>query len=99
VALAPISARAPGTARTSRYARAVASPIAYRCGLPPYGYGHHRAPDPRFCGEGVSSAIQQWLAAQAAGNVTGFADRCPGCPVVVQAAKALGIVEQAVGRR
>jgi hypothetical protein len=37
--------------------------------LLPDGFGHHRAPDPRFCGEEVSTAIQQRLAAQAAGNV------------------------------
>jgi len=97
-ALAPISARAPGTARTSRYARALVSPIAYGFGLLPDGCGHHRAPDPRFCGEEVSGAIRQRLAAQAAGNVTGFADRGPGCLVIVQVAEVLGVVEQAVGQ-
>src|SRR5215469_6913608 len=60
-ALAPISARAAGTARTSRYARAVVSPIAGRCG----GLGaecyHRRDPDPQFCGRNVNSPVQQLL--------------------------------------
>ena len=97
-ALAPISARAPGMARTSRYARAVVSPIAYGCGLLPDACGHHRAPDPQFCGDEISSAIQQRLAAQAAGDITGFADRGPGRLVIVQVAEVLGVVEQAVGQ-
>src|SRR5919198_4508852 len=95
-ALAPIRARAPGRARTSRYAREDISPIAYG-GFLPYGCGHHPAADPRFCGEEVSSAIQQRLAAQAGGNVTGFAEHSPSCLVIVQAAEILGVVEQAVG--
>jgi hypothetical protein len=97
-ALAPISARASGTARTSRYARAVVSPIAYGCGLLPAGYGHHRGPDPRLCGEEVSGAIQQRLAAQAAGDVAGFADYGPDCLVTIQVAEVLGVVEQAAGQ-
>ena len=42
--------------------------------------------------------IQQRLAAQAAGNVTGFADYGPGCLATVQVAEVLGVVEQAVGQ-
>src|SRR5262249_35293369 len=41
-ALAPISARAPGIPRTSRYARVVVSPIAGRCWGLGAGCRHHR---------------------------------------------------------
>src|SRR5579863_7444698 len=49
--LAPISARAPGTARTSRYARTLASPIACRYRCLRTGCPRHRGLDPLFCGE------------------------------------------------
>src|SRR6516164_3253632 len=65
-ALAPISARAPGIARTSRYARAAVSPLRT---------GEDCC---RFSGQEVSSEIQRRLAAQPVGRVAGFADR-DGC--------------------
>src|SRR5580692_11527796 len=49
-ALAPISARAPGIARTSRYARTVGSAIAYDCRFLRPRCRHHRGPDLRLCG-------------------------------------------------
>src|SRR5215472_15779735 len=65
-ALAPISARAAGIPRTSRYARAVVSPIAGRYrGLGP-GSHHHLDPDPQFCGRNGNSPVQQLLARQGA---------------------------------
>ena len=69
-----------------------------RRGLLPDGCGHPRAPDPRFCGEEISSAIQQRLAAQTASDVAGFADRGPGCLVIGQVAEVFGVVERAVGQ-
>src|SRR6266516_1019455 len=96
-ALAPISARAPGTARTSRYARTVDSPIAYVCGLLWAVCRHHRDPDPRFCGEEVSGAVEQRLAAQAVCNVAGFADGCLGRVGIAHVHGLLGVIEQAKG--
>src|SRR5271156_647780 len=61
-ALAPISARASGTARTSRYARSVVSPIAGGGGFLGARCRHHRRPDPRFCEGNVNSPVQQLLA-------------------------------------
>src|SRR5215467_2445498 len=95
-ALAPIRARAPGIARTSRYARAVGSAIAYGCGFLWPGCRHHRGPDPRFCAGEVSGAIQQGLAAQPGGAGAGLADRRFGGFGITQADEVLGVVEQAV---
>src|SRR5215469_4238213 len=63
-ALAPISARAAGIPRTSRYARALVSAIAGRCGGREAGCHHHRDPDPQFCGRTVNSPFQRLLARQ-----------------------------------
>ena len=93
--LAPLTAGV-GSDRLSSVL-AVVSPIADGRGLLPDACAHHRAPDPRFCGEEISSAIQQRLAAQTASDVAGFADRGPGCLVIGQVAEVFGVVERAVG--
>src|SRR5215468_2520526 len=71
-ALAPISARAAGIARTSRYVRAVVSPIAGGRGFPGAGCRHHEGPALRFCAAEDSRAVHQWLAARTIGDVAGF---------------------------
>src|SRR5215831_4181215 len=78
-ALAPISARAAGMPRTSRYARAVASPIAGRCEGLGGGRRHRRDPGPRFCGRNASSPVQQLLARQGASAPAETTERCSRC--------------------
>jgi hypothetical protein len=58
---------------------------------------HHRDPDPRFCGEDVSGAVEQWLAAQAAGDVAGLVDGCLGHVGIASVQGLLGVIEQAKG--
>ena len=55
--------------------------------------GLHRG----FCGRHVRGPVQQRLAAQATGDVAGFADGCRGGVGVAQAGEMPGVVEQAVG--
>src|SRR5262249_14747689 len=93
-ALAPISARAPGTASTSRYARTIRSPIPRGCGFLRTGRRHHRGPDPRCCVGKIDGAIQQRLAAQAADDVAGLIDGCLGRVGIARVHVVLGVVDQ-----
>src|SRR5262249_40018259 len=97
-ALAPISARAAGTTRTCRYARAVVSPIAGDCRCLRAGGRHLRGPDWRFCRGEVGGAVQQRLAAQAAGDLAGFSDGRFGGAGVEQSGELLRVIQESVGQ-